>query len=67
MKAIAEGGPWIDDYLARKGTPLREIAQGLRRLMKRTVPDCKETVNPWKLPTLNRMVRCAISPSGKTT
>jgi hypothetical protein len=51
MKAIAEGGPWIDVYLARKGTPLRETAQGLRRLMKRTVPDCKETVNPWKLPT----------------
>jgi hypothetical protein len=51
MKAIADGREWIDEYVARKGRELGGVAQALRRLMKNTVPDTKETVNPWKMPT----------------
>jgi len=51
MKAIAEGRKWIDGYVKRKGVEHGEVAQGLRRLVKKTVPGSKETVNPWKIPT----------------
>jgi len=51
MKAIADGRKWIDAYVKRKDATLGEVAQGLRRLMKKTVPGTKESVNPWKLPT----------------
>jgi hypothetical protein len=51
MKAIADGQQWIDEYLTRKDGKLAEVCHGLRRLMKKTVPGMKETVNPWKLPT----------------
>lgn len=51
MKAIEHGGPWIDKYLERKPEELGKVAQDLRRLMKKAVPGCKETVNPWKMPT----------------
>lgn len=42
---------WIDGYVEKKGPKLVEVAEGLRRLMKKTVSGCKETVNPWELPT----------------
>jgi hypothetical protein len=51
MKAIADGREWIDAYVARKGGALEDVAKGLRRLMKKTVPGMKESVNPWKIPT----------------
>jgi hypothetical protein len=51
MKAIADGREWIDEYVTRKGGELGGVAQGLRRLVKNAVPDTKETVNPWKMPT----------------
>ncbi|MGB2632445.1 MAG: DUF1801 domain-containing protein [Candidatus Acidiferrum sp.] len=51
MKAIADGRERIDAYVARKGAPLEGVAQGLRLLMKKTVPGMKESVNPWKIPT----------------
>jgi hypothetical protein len=51
MKAIADGRKWIDKYVERKEPTLGEVAQGLRRLMKKTVPGTKESVNPWKIPT----------------
>lgn len=51
MKAIADGGKWIDAYLQKKDPELAEVAQGLRQLMKKIVPGVKESVNPWKLPT----------------
>ncbi len=51
MKAIADGRDWIDRYVARKGAALEEVSQGLRRLMKKTVPGMKESVNHWKIPT----------------
>jgi len=51
MKAIADGKEWIDAYVERKDKELGRVAGGLRALMKKTVPDTKESVNPWKIPT----------------
>jgi hypothetical protein len=51
MKAIADGREWIDDYLAVKKGGLGALGHELRRLMRKTVPGVKETVNPWRLPT----------------
>ncbi|MGB7847961.1 MAG: DUF1801 domain-containing protein [Candidatus Acidiferrum sp.] len=51
MKAIAAGSEWIDAYVEQKGTKLGDVAQGLRRLVKKTVEGTKESVNPWKIPT----------------
>jgi len=51
MKAIADGREWIDEYVSRKEVTLREVAQGVRQLMRKTVPSVRESVNPWKMPT----------------
>jgi len=51
MKAIVNGGKWIDRYVRRKGAKLGRVANGLRRLVHKTVPGTKESVNPWKIPT----------------
>jgi hypothetical protein len=51
MKAIAHGREWIDAYVKQKSSELGEVAQGLRQLMKKTVPGTAESVNPWKIPT----------------
>jgi hypothetical protein len=42
---------WIDAYVERKGPKLFEVAEGLRRLVKKSVTGVKESVNPWRLPT----------------
>lgn len=39
MKAIADGREWIDTYVSKKNAALGEVAGGLRRLVKKTVPD----------------------------
>jgi hypothetical protein len=46
-----EARDWIDDYVEKKGPKLLAVAEGLRRLVKKTVGGCAESVNPWKLPT----------------
>jgi hypothetical protein len=51
VKKIEGSREWIDTYVAKKSGELRELAQGLRRLMKKTVPGTRESVNPWKIPT----------------
>lgn len=51
MKTISNGREWIDEYVARKEPKLGDLATGLRRLVKETVPDSRETVNPWSIPT----------------
>ena len=51
MKKIENCGEGIDAYVNEKGEKLREVAQGLRRLMKETVAGTKESLNPWKIPT----------------
>lgn len=42
---------WIDAHLDRKPPELAEIAEKLRKLMKKTAAGTKESVNPWKIPT----------------
>jgi len=51
MKAIGDGRKWIDKYVAQKRAELGDVAQALRRLMKKLVPGTTESVNPWKIPT----------------
>jgi hypothetical protein len=51
MKAIADGREWIEAYLKKKDAHLGDVAQGLRRLVRKTVASTRESVNPWKLPT----------------
>jgi hypothetical protein len=51
MKAIADGRKWIDAYLEAKDTELGQVAQTLRRLVKKLVPGTTESVNAWKIPT----------------
>jgi hypothetical protein len=42
---------WIDLYLDTKPAELRDVAEQLRKLMKKTVKSAKESVNSWKIPT----------------
>lgn len=42
---------WINTYVGKKGPKLLPVAEGLRRLVKKTVVGVKESVNPWKMPT----------------
>jgi hypothetical protein len=48
---VPDGRKWIDAYVTKKPRALGEVAQGLRRLVKETVPGTTESVNPWKIPT----------------
>jgi len=38
-------------YLDTKPAELRDVAEKLRKLMKKTVKNAKESVNSWKIPT----------------
>ena len=42
---------WIDLYVDTKPAGLRDVAEQLRKLMKKTVKSAKESVNSWKIPT----------------
>ncbi len=42
---------WIDAYLEKKPAEHAAVAKALRKLVKKTVPGIKESVNPWKIPT----------------
>ena len=46
-----EAKGWIDGYVEKKGSKLIYVAEGLRKLVKKTVSGCKESVNPWRIPT----------------
>lgn len=46
-----EAVAWIDEYVQKKGPRLLLVAEGVRRLVKETVPLAKESVNPWRVPT----------------
>jgi hypothetical protein len=39
--------------VARGNATLEPVAEGLRRLVKRAVPESRETVNPWGIPTFD--------------
>jgi len=47
----ARAKKWIDAYVDKKPGELAGIAGKLRKLVKKTVADTKESVNPWKIPT----------------
>jgi hypothetical protein len=40
----------IDDYVEKKGSKLIAVAEGLRRLVKKSVNGSTESVNPWGIP-----------------
>jgi hypothetical protein len=41
----------IDDYVEKKGSKLIAVAEGLRRLVKKSVSGSTELMNPWSIPT----------------
>jgi hypothetical protein len=41
----------VDAYVRNHGTQWNALAKQLRALVKKEIPDVKEYVNPWKLPT----------------
>jgi hypothetical protein len=41
----------VDDYVEKKGPKLIAVAEGLRRLVKKTVSGSTESMNPWNIPT----------------
>ncbi len=43
----AKKGPYVRD----ENPDLRKVARGLRSFVKKTVPDTRETVNAWGIPT----------------
>lgn len=43
----------IDAYLQQKDAKLRAVAEGIRRLVKKTLPGSAEAVNPWGIPTFD--------------
>jgi hypothetical protein len=49
--ADAEALARIDAYLRDKAHRLQEVVRGLRVLVKDTVPEVRETLNPWGIPT----------------
>jgi hypothetical protein len=53
MPTIAgkEAVAWIDSYVQKNGPKLLLVAEGLRRLVKKSVVGVKESVNPWRIPT----------------
>lgn len=43
----------IDAHLQRTSANLRRVAQELRRLVRKTVPQSREAINPWGIPTFD--------------
>ncbi len=40
----------IDAYIERRNAGLKQVTDGLRRLLKKTVPKSREAINPWGIP-----------------
>jgi hypothetical protein len=40
----------IDDYVEKKGSKLIAVAEGLRRLVKKSASGSTESMNPWGIP-----------------
>ena len=47
-----EGRAWIDEYVEKAGK-LKDVAKGLRALVKKSIAGCQEYVNPWKIPSFD--------------
>jgi hypothetical protein len=43
----------IDAYVQRRNAKLKPLADQLRQLVKRTVPESREAINPWGIPTFD--------------
>jgi hypothetical protein len=43
----------IDTHLRRYDLNLRQMAKGIRRLVKSAVPKSREAINPWGIPTFD--------------
>ena len=44
---------FIDAYVQRKNAKFKPLVDGLRRLVKKTVPASREAVNPWGIPAFD--------------
>jgi hypothetical protein len=49
----AEAVEIIDSYVEKKNAKLKTVADGVRKLVKKTVPDSREAVNAWGVPTFD--------------
>ena len=49
-----EAAKIIDTYVQRKNAALKQLATELRRLVKKTLPASRETINPWGIPTFDQ-------------
>jgi len=47
-----EGRLWIDEYVAKAGK-MQGVLKGLRALVKKTIAESEEYVNPWKIPSFD--------------
>jgi len=47
-----EGKIWIDAYVKKAGK-LAGVAKAIRALVMKSVADCEEYVNPWKIPSFD--------------
>jgi len=47
-----EARVWIDEYVKKAGR-LSGVAKAVRALVKKSVGECEEYVNPWKIPTFD--------------
>lgn len=43
----------IDAYVQRRNAKLKHVADELRLLVKKTVPESREAINPWRIPMFN--------------
>ncbi len=53
-----EGRLWIDEYVAKAGK-MQGVLKGLRALVKKTIAESEEYVNPWKIPLKKLIVEAA--------
>jgi hypothetical protein len=55
----------FDTYVARKNPALSDLATALRHLVKKTLPNSTESINPWGIPTFNLLGPIAYIMIGK--
>jgi hypothetical protein len=60
-----EAAKIIDTYVQRKNAALQQVATELRRLVKKTLPAARETINPWGIPTFDQNGPLAFMMIGK--
>jgi hypothetical protein len=51
---------WIDAYVKKAGT-LEGVTKAVRALVKKTLKEGEEYVNPWEIPSFDSTDRCAAS------